>query len=430
MSEASVPRPALASRVGALSTRALDRAGFGLEAAARSALGPLLLGLRWTRVGAPAEAPPASLDAAARTPARTLGLAGKMLADELFYASEVLTSALPRTLPSLRERGRLRAELEEALALASATGWSEAPERYHRTPPPLERVAHARMQQGDLAFEEIRFESGYAPHDGEPGRARWLGYARNRTAHAWLLRHRGPPRPWVLCVPGYRMGSPRVDFVGFRARWMHRALGLNVAIPVLPLHGPRAVGARSGDGFFAGELLDTVHGVAQGVWDVRRVADWLRREPGAPAIALHGLSLGAGTAALVAGLEDDLACVIAGIPASDFARLTRESVPPLLQRLSDRAKFPWADVEKLMRVVSPLALAPRVPHSRRYVFAGLVDRLASPEHARRLWEHWERPRIAWYAGGHVSFCFEREVETFVHEALVESGVAQAPVSRR
>ena len=85
------------------------------------------------------------------------------------------------------------------------------------------------------------------PHPGEPGRERWLAYEANRTGHAWLLKHPGPPRPWLVCVPGYRMGRPAVDFTGFRAGWLYKTLGLNVAIPVIPLHGPRRVGSRLGN---------------------------------------------------------------------------------------------------------------------------------------------------------------------------------------
>jgi hypothetical protein len=39
------------------------------------------------------------------------------------------------------------------------------------------------------------------------------------------------------------------DFTGFPAAWFHHELGLNVAFPVLPLHGPRKMGIRTGDGF-------------------------------------------------------------------------------------------------------------------------------------------------------------------------------------
>ena len=217
------------------------------------------------------------------------------------------------------------------------------------------------------------------------------------------------------------MGQATIDFAGFNARWLHRGLGLNVAIPVLPFHGPRKVGRRGGDGFLTGDLLDTIHAQAQAVWDVRRLIRWLR-DAGAPGIGLYGLSLGGYTAGLVAGLEDDLDCVIAGVPASDWVSLVSAHAPQPLLRASERLGFPWADVRAILSVVSPLALPPRVPRERSFIFAGTADRLAPPQQAQNLWRHWGRPRMAWYQGSHVSFMFEPSVKKLIFEALGDTGL--------
>ena len=82
----------------------------------------------------------------------------------------------------------------------------------------------------------------------------------------------------------------------------HKILGLNVLIPVLPLHGPRRIGRRSGDGFLGGEVLDTVHAETQAIWDIRRMIGWLRGQ-GALSVGATGLSLGGYTTALLAGIE-------------------------------------------------------------------------------------------------------------------------------
>jgi hypothetical protein len=255
----------------------------------------------------------------------------------------------------------------------------------------------------------------------EPGRQRWLGYQANRTAHVRLLCHSGGPRPWIVCAPGFRMGNPMIDFAGFNARWLHRQLGLNVAIPVLPFHGPRRVGRRGGDGFLTGDLLDTIHAQAQAVWDIRRLIRWLRQS-GAPRIGLYGVSLGGYTVGLIAGLEEPLDCVIAGVPASDWVSLVSAHAPGAVLRASERLGFPWPDVKRILRVVSPLAFEPRLDRERRFLFAGTADRLAPPEQAQALWEHWDRPRMAWYNGSHVSFLFEPEVKRLLSEALETTGL--------
>jgi len=56
------------------------------------------------------------------------------------------------------------------------------------------------------------------------------------------------------------------------------------------------------------------------------------------------------------------------------------------------------------------------------MYAGVVDQLTSPDHARDLWHHWEEPRVAWYQGGHVSFLWQREVRAIIHEALIASSM--------
>ena len=388
--------------------------GQGVELAFRSVLAPFFLAGRWTRAAPPST--PEGVPAARAS----LALAGKMVLDEAFMLSEVITASIIST----RESGRIRAEVAEALALFAEHGWLDAPGGYHLAPPRIGAAEARPARTRGLDFVRLSFESGYEPHAGEPGRTRWLGYEANRTAHAWVLEHPGPPRPWLVCVPAYRMGHPLVDFTGFPVPTIHRRYGANVVIPVLPLHGPRKVGRRSGDGFLTGDYLDTVHCQAQAVWDVRRVLGWLRAR-GAPAIGVYGLSSGGCTAALVAALEDDLACVIAGMPATCWVSVARRNLPPFLWRFTEWLGVPWDDIEKLVRVISPLAFAPRVPHERRFMFAGTADRLVSPHDVSALWRHWGRPRLAWYDGTHVSFALEATVHALLAEALGASGLIAA-----
>jgi dienelactone hydrolase len=197
---------------------------------------------------------------------------------------------------------------------------------------------------------------------------------------------------------------------------MHRTLGLNVAIYVMPFHGPRAVGRRSGDGYLSGDFLDTIHAQAQAVWDLRRLVAWLRRD-GAPAVGVHGVSLGGYTAALLAAIEPRLERVVLGIPAACFVDLARTNVPPGLLRAAEWLGFPLDAIERILRVVSPLALPPRVPHAHRAIYAGVADRLAPPHHAWDLWRHWERPRVVWYQGSHVSFLMEPSVRDLLADAF-------------
>ena len=311
-------------------------------------------------------------------------------------------------------------EVAQAIHLYSDMGWIENPTSYHQQPPHLSapEITHVN---GWWKYDHLRFSSDYEPYDEEPGRDRWLGYLENRTAHAWVLKHRGKEdRPWMLTIHGYGMGHPSTDLTGIRANYLHKELGLNVLCYVMPLHGPRGKGDRGAE-LFRGGVTNLIHAEAQAMWDLRRLLHWIRSSCGATKIGVHGLSLGGYTAALLTGLVPDIDCAIAGIPAADFIDLFRRHMPPDYGPIPKRLTQFWHDAREVLKVVSPLVLKPLLPRHRRYIFAGVVDRLVPPEVALQLWEHWEQPRIAWYSGSHSSFLIEEDVRLLLDEALSSNG---------
>ena len=350
----------------------------------------------------------------------TSGLVTKILADELLLRAFSGTSGF-WAHPTRVDR-RVRDEVSRGLEFYSDKGWIDDPASYHRVPEPLVAPDLAPTWSFPRC-EHMSFESGYEPMEGEPGRRRWVGYRDNRTAHAWVMRHADPSRPWIVAIHGYGMGRPAADLGAIHASYLHRKLGLNVLGYVMPLHGPRRVGSGYGSELFTGGVANLIHGEAQAMWDLRRIISWIRSQ-GATRIAAHGLSLGGYTTALLATLEPELSCAIAGIPASDFVDLFRRHVPAEESAESRSVERFWEDTRRLLRVVSPLALPARIPRSRRYVFAAVADRLAPPGAAHALWEHWERPQIEWYQGTHVSFIIEPGVRAFVDTALADSGMTE------
>ena len=336
------------------------------------------------------------------------------------FADEAIIAAFRVIKPPSPASALVRAEAEAQAALESYgdRGFLADPASFYPTPPPIERVTTRWDIARKLRYERMSFESLYEPFAGEPGGTRWQSYAANRRARAWVLRH-NEPRPWLVCVHGTSMGKAGTDLMVFRARWLHEDLGLNLVFPVLPLHGPRGDQLPPYASFPGEDLMDNVHGIAQAVWDVRRLVGWARSQGDQP-VGITGISLGGFVSALVAGLEPDLACAILGVPAVDVIDLidhhsTRLRDPQYL-RLLDLAR-------QVGVVVSPLSLAPQVPLERRFVYAGLADRLAHPRHqVARLWEHWGRPEVLWYKGGHLAFAHTKGVGSFVRHALESSGL--------
>ena len=236
-------------------------------------------------------------------------------------------------------------------------------------------------------------------------------------AHAWVLRHPGEPRPWVVCIHGIRVGSPRGNLAFFRPGYLHRELGLNLLFPVLPIHGPRRVGPVSGDRILSGDVMDTLHAASQAMWDIRRLTSWLNTHEDAPAFGVLGHSLGGYVTALLCCLEEEIDCVVVANPAVDPSHLFWRNALSLATRYLKTVGVTEEKMDVLLRVVSPLAMRPLVSSERRTIFAGVADRVVPPVEARTLWRHWEEPRIAWYQGTHRAFLSTAEGRVFVATAL-------------
>jgi dienelactone hydrolase len=353
-------------------------------------------------------------------PHLSLGLAAQVAMDEALLAMAMT----PRRFPHRGDYARVAAELAEAEDMYTRRGWIAEPLTYHRTPPPLfdSDMTTDRGWATGLSYDRVDWESGFAPYSGEPGGDRWMAFEPNHTASAVIVRHADGPRPWVIAVHGFCMGFPFMDFQGLQTARLHHDLGMNVALPALPLHGPRRVTRVSGEPFLSFELMNAVHGLTQAVWDVRRLIDWIR-EQGATSISLYGVSLGAYAVSLLAGLEYGIDTVVAGIPVSDFPGLFHDHSPRHIRARSIEHKIMGGAAENVFRVVSPLSFEAQVPKSRRFIFAGYGDRLAPPEQAQRLWEHWDKPSISWYSGNHVGYLWSKQVSNFLVSSLGEASRA-------
>jgi pimeloyl-ACP methyl ester carboxylesterase len=253
-----------------------------------------------------------------------------------------------------------------------------------------------------------------------PGVSAWEDGTGNARAHAYLLRAGPPDRPCVVVLHGHRMGEPR-DLRLLGSLRLHRDLDVDVAHLVLPMHGPR--GRDHGTHPFPG--LDPVAnflGMAQAVSDTRALLGWLRRQ-GAAKIGVFGVSLGGHVAAMVAGLEPSLDCVVVGVPTSDVSTMLADTMRARWGEEAVAASHVCDDAFRgLSRLVSPLAFPALVPVERRHIYAAVGDRLVTPQQALALWHHWERCSILWLQGGHIANNVGAS-RRFVTEALAAAGVA-------
>jgi hypothetical protein len=351
-------------------------------------------------------------------PPLSLNICRKVATDEALLGLFITGARIPRGQAVVRDFEEIRALRD----MAEAGEWAAAPATFHRAPPAPTDYRLRAARAGGSRFEWLDFDSGFMADPALPGAARWQAHGPNQRMSARILRHPGGPRPWLICIHGYRMGLNGLDLSLFRARRLHQKLGMNVAMPILPLHGTRRIARVTGGYFLDGPMADLIHAQAQGLWDLRRLKAWIAAEqPGAPIGAL-GYSLGGYHAALLAAFEADLACVIAGIPLTDIPAALWEHMPALHLRYIEAQGLSQPELSALMAPVSPLHLPPAVPHERRYIFAATADRLVDPEQPLRLWEHWGRPAMHWYHGSHLSVRQEAELLPFVEDALRRHGL--------
>jgi hypothetical protein len=300
-----------------------------------------------------------------------------------------------------RRRGaqQIAAEVRAAADRNHERGWIDHPGRSHLRPPPLEKPeVRGHRLRGLGRMEHLTFASEFEPQDPEIREA-YLDARDNRTAHVALWRHEGRLRPTLICVHGYEMGRIAIDARLWKVDELYRTLGFDVAAPVLPFHGARAFGRRSGAGFLDGHPLFSSAAVAQAVWDLRRICGWLRAE-GASAIGVLGFGLGGYVAAVLASVQEGLACAVPALPVVSLEDLVWRQMPPA-QRAEVRAA---GLTEHLLKTAwarhSPLRMRPRVSHEARLIVGGVADRIVPPAEVEALWEHWGRPPIHWLPGSH------------------------------
>jgi hypothetical protein len=333
------------------------------------------------------------------------------------WVDEVVMGLLPR-MPDvpLDEVARLAEDVAGALAAYESHGWLENPTAFHEPPPAPDRVELTARRLGRTRYTQLSFNSEYAPHEDVPGAGRWMDLQASPRAHAYVLQHTEAGRPWLVNLHGYSSGSP-MDLFAFRSLHHHRDLGYNVMHPVMPLHGKRARHPRrSGLGFLSLDYVQHLHSFGHAIWDVRRCLEWVRQQ-GATSITLHGVSLGGMMTALLGALDAGIDGAIAGTPLVDLTRAVRQEVVPPARSAYERHGLLDEHLDLVHRVVAPLAMPCVVPHRGRFVYAGVADRMTTPGEAHRLWAHWRKPDVCWYAGSHCASMWSREARQFVDRVL-------------
>ncbi|OBI77651.1 alpha/beta hydrolase family protein [Mycobacterium asiaticum] len=335
-------------------------------------------------------------------------------------APAVVGANLCRT-GSRDERGKLRFYAELAAdrdPRKSFPAPTESPKIVSRQASPLaEWVARG-------VVDNISFSSSFRAINPAM-RRQWSSLSTNNVVRAQHWRHEDGPRPTLCVIHGFMGSSYLFNGLFFSLPWYYRS-GYDVLLYTLPFHGKRAerFSPFSGFGFFANGMSGFAEAMAQAVHDFRSVLDYLQGT-GVERIALTGLSLGGYTSALVASVDDRLEAVIPNCPVVTPAKLFGEWFPAsTLIKLGMRLTgINDAELEAGLAYHSPLNYRPLLPKNRRMIITGLGDRMAPPEHAVALWEHWDRCALHWFPGSHVMHVSQldylRRMTPFLHRFMFE-----------
>jgi len=250
--------------------------------------------------------------------------------------------------------------------------------------------------------EHITFDSSFEPVNPTMHNL-WQRLDRNNVVHAQHWRHDDGPHPTLCVIHGF-LGSPYLfNGLFFSLPWFYRS-GFDVLLYTLPFHGRRAQKASpfSGYGFFQFGMSGFAEAMGQAIHDFRSVMDYLE-STGVDRIALTGMSLGGYTSSLIASADDRLQAVIPNVPVVNPETQFDEWFPAN-KLVAFGRRFGGVTDEAgsaASAFHSPLNYRPLVPKDRRLIITGLGDRLAPPEQAELLWEHWDRCALHWFPGNHV-----------------------------
>lgn len=262
------------------------------------------------------------------------------------------------------------------------------------------RFGHYRPHS--IPVQDLSFESPFVPLNPDL-RQRYLGYARNRQAHAQHWTHPSGPRKTLIFVHGVIEGWYGLNSIWFALKWFYRR-GYDILQFTLPFHGYRTERRHlvSGFGFFADGFAHVNEAMLQGVCDMRTLMDHLFAQ-GVPSIGVTGLSLGGYQSAMLATADPRLAFCIPNSPVVTPIDMALDWQPTggVLRTLMKRHGVDLQTLRRGTAVHSPLSYAPQIDGERALIIGGAGDRLTSPRFVRLLHEHWPASHLHWFPGNHV-----------------------------
>lgn len=271
------------------------------------------------------------------------------------------------------------------------------------------RLEHVKMKRGLgerlLHTTTLSFRSDHVPLSPEYRHRHDREYRENHTAWVRWLKPDGTRRRGCLVyVHGWLEPGSWVEEAFVFPRWA-RELGVDLAHIALPFHGKRNTpGALfSGEFFWTADLVRSLEGIRQAIWDTRRFVQFLREE-GYDHVGVTGISLGGSMVMLLACLEPTPDYVIPIVGHLELGEAV-ENAEILWRMKQDLARFGVNETERrrLFSRIGFESARPVLPPDRQLWIEAEEDAHIDPALVRKQWEAWGRPGIHWIPGGHMTF---------------------------
>jgi pimeloyl-ACP methyl ester carboxylesterase len=330
----------------------------------------------------------------------------------------VRRTALSRT-GNQRHASTLRHEVRIALLNRLKERYQRlgAFENFFREPRLITPIEDVRRAKGaGVSVVDVHWPSDYRTFLPEV-QEQYERAEENRTATARLILH-DDPRPMAILIHGYLGGVHRMERRIWPLSYLER-LGMDVALFVLPFHGPRTR-RRLGElpPFPGAEPRITNEGFRQAMADFRDLVGWLSAR-GHDKIGVMGMSLGGFATALAATLEPRLAFAIPMIPLASIADAAR--LNGHLGGTPEEEEAQYRALEAVHRVSSPLHRPAAIAANRIMIIGAERDQITPIENARKLALHFHC-RLETMHGGHLMQLGRNERFRSVGRFLNELGV--------
>ena len=311
-------------------------------------------------------------------------------------------------LSSVNQLGDLEiAALRSAAEFYGQEQWRARPALFYAEPKPPSQVTHTAVHGlSDGLIEDLTFVSCYQVRDPAFD-AEYHAVPENLNVHARAWLHSAPSRGCVVALHGWSMGDQRVNSLAFLPGVFYQ-VGFDVVLFELPYHGRRRHGAAEAPLFPSANMVRTNEAIAQAISDLRELTIYLRSK-GHSKIGCVGMSLGAYIGSLWASL-DSLDFFVPIVPLCEMAEMAWAV-------LRNDARFStWCAqglsselLHQIYAIHSPLSFAsPATARENIFIVAGIGDQIVPPRQPKLLWDHWKRPKMSWFGGGHAAQLKRRE----------------------